>query len=113
MYVKPEAANSLPYSIGVRSPDGVYYNTDLIWITQDQNAAPGTDAYNALYSIQHFVDIFNDAMRYLNGLTGLNGYVLGYDPTTQRFLMQGGVTNANGSRCFTRKCVYTDLKLGR
>ena len=89
MYVKPGAANSLPYSIGVKTPDGIYYNTDLIWITQDQNAAPGTDAYNALYSIQHFADIFNTAMTYLINLTGVTGFGLGYEPNTQRFVMQG------------------------
>ena len=97
MYVTPGAANSLPYTIGLKTPDGVWYYQDLTWVTQDQNAAPGTDPYNALYSIQHFVNMMNTAMQSLVDLTSVAGFATTYDATSQRILLQGAAETTSST----------------
>ena len=92
LYVAPGAANELPYSIGVQvgGMGGSWYYQNLVWTPEDLTAKPGTDAYNALYSIEHFVRIMNTALNALSHTAGItNTFTTTYDPSSQRIILSG------------------------
>ena len=87
LYVTPGAGNDLPYTIGIQvgGTGGLWYYENLVWTPEDLTAVPGTDAYNALYSIEHFVTMMNKAAGALALTAGVTDtFVATYDPNSQR-----------------------------